>query len=159
MSSKVNSRNPWPIGLGLFFIVFTGYIVGFVVFACRQKMDLVREDYYDQEIRFQQQIDRVRRSNPVLADASIEYDRAGDRVTVGLPSVDQTDISGTVTFYRPSDAGLDTNVMLGLDVAGHQSVNVHPLRAGLWRVRVQWQAAGREFFFEKPIVIKRSAST
>ena len=145
------------MGLVLFFIVFTGYIVGFIVFASRQKMDLVRDDYYDQEIRFQQQIDRVQRTAPILADADIAYDRAGDLVTVRLPSVKRTEISGMVSFYRPSDAGLDTAVKLGLDLAGRQSVSVRSLRAGLWKVRVQWKAAGREYFFEKPIVIERRA--
>ncbi|MGA2176905.1 MAG: FixH family protein [Verrucomicrobiota bacterium] len=150
-------QNPWPVGLVLFFIVFTAYIVGFVIFASRQKMDLVRADYYDQEIRFQQQIDRVQRTAPVLAEAAIDYDRAGDLVTVSLPSVKHSDISGTVSFYRPSDAGLDTNVKLGLDPAGRQSLSVRSLRAGLWKVRVQWKAADQEYFFEKPIVIERTA--
>ena len=152
-------QNPWPVGLVIFFIVFATYIVGYVIFATRQKMDLVREDYYDQEIRFQQQIDRVKRSVPVLADAAIDYDRAGDLVTVSLPSVKFNDISGSVSFYRPSDAALDSNVELGLDPAGRQSLSVRSLRSGFWKVRVQWKTAGREYFFEKPIVIKRTASS
>lgn len=152
-------QNPWPVGLVVFFIVFTSYIVGFVIFASRQKMDLVREDYYDQEIRFQKQIDRVQRSAPVLANANIDYDRAGDVVTVRLPSVKYNGIGGTVSFYRPSDASLDTSVDLGLDVAGQQSVSVRSLRAGLWKVRVQWKMSGQEYFFEKPIVIKRTVAS
>jgi len=152
-------QNPWPVGLVIFFIVFVTYIVGFVVYASRQKMDLVREDYYDQEIRFQKQIDRVQRSAPVLTDADIQYDATHDLVTVSIPSVKQNDISGTVTFYRPSDAALDNDVKLGLDEAGRQSVSVHSLRAGPWKVRVQWNSAGQEYFFEKPIVIKRTASS
>jgi nitrogen fixation protein FixH len=151
------TRNPWPAGLVLFFILFTAYIAWFVVFACRQKMDLVREDYYDQEIRFQQQIDRVRRTAPVLAGADIGYDRAGGLVTIRLPSAPRRDISGTVSFYRPSDASLDSQVELGLDAAGRQSVSVRSMRAGLWKVRVQWKAASREYYFEKQIVIERMA--
>ena len=152
-------QNPWPVALVAFFIVFASYIIGFVIFASCQKMDLVRADYYDQEIRFQQQIDRVQRSAPVLADAGIDYDPAGDLVTVTLPSVKRDDISGTVSFYRPSDADLDTNAKLGLDEAGRQSLSVRALRAGLWKVRVQWATAGREYFFEKPIVIERTAAS
>ena len=153
------TRNPWPIGLVLFFIVFTGYIVGFVIFASRQKMDLVREDYYDQEIRFQQQIDRVQRSSPVLADAAIDYDRAGDLVTVSLPAVSQVDLSGTVSFYRPSDAGLDTNVKLGLDPAGHQSSAFAPCAQDFGRCGCNGRHQAREYYFEKPIVIGRAASS
>jgi len=152
-------QNLWPAGLILFFILFIAFIAGFVVFASRQKMDLVRPDYYDQEIRFQQQIDRVQRTAPVLADADIGYDRAAGLVTVRLPSVQRHDISGTVSFYRPSDASLDSQVALGLDPAGSQSVSVRAMRAGLWRVRVQWKAAGGEYYFERQIVIERTASS
>jgi hypothetical protein len=148
-------KNPWPVGLVLFFIVFAAYIVGFVIFACRQKMDLVRADYYDQEIRFQKQIDRVQRSAPILADADINYNRAGDVVTVRLPSVKAERIGGTVSFYRPSDAALDNSVELSLDADGQQSMSVRSLCAGLWKVRVQWKMSGQEYYFEKPIVIKR----
>lgn len=152
-------ENPWPVGLVLFFIVFTSYIVGFVIFASRQKMDLVREDYYDQEIRFQKQIDRVQRSAPVLANANIDYDRSGDCVTVRLPSVKQNNVGGSVSFYRPSDASLDTSVDLGLDGAGRQNVSVHSLAGGLWKVRVQWKMSGQEYFFERAIVIKRTGAS
>jgi nitrogen fixation protein FixH len=152
-------KNPWPAGLVIFFIVFGGYIIGFVIFASAQKMDLVRDDYYDQEIRFQKQIDSVKRSTPVLANARIDYNRAGDLVTLSLPSLKNTAIDGTVTFYRPSDASLDTTVNLGLNAQGAQNVSVHSLHNGLWRVRIQWKADGQDFYFEKPIIIKRTAAT
>lgn len=151
-------QNPWPVGLVLFFIVFTAYIVGFVIFASWQKMDLVRQDYYEQEIRFQQQIDRVQRTTPILASAGINYDRAGDLVTVSLPSVNGGDVSGAVSFYRPSDASLDSNVQLEVDPAGRQSISIRSLRTGFWKVRIEWKMVGREYFFEKPIVIKRTQS-
>ena len=146
-------QNPWPVGLVLFFIVFAGYIAGFVVFASAQKMDLVREDYYDQEIRFQQQIDRVQRSIPVLAKAGIDYDNAAGAINVRLPIAGQG-VDGTINFYRPSDANLDADVKLNLDAQGHQTVSVRPLRVGLWKVRVQWKSAGQDYYFEKSIVIK-----
>jgi len=152
-------KNPWPVGLVLFFILFGGYIIGFVIFSSMQKMDLVGEDYYDQEIRFQKQIDRVKRTTPILVGAQIEYDHAGDLVTIRLPSVKLAELDGTVSFYRPSDAGLDTNVKLGLDEAGDQTVSVRTLRTGLWKVRVQWKSGGQEYYFEKPIVIKRTVAT
>jgi nitrogen fixation protein FixH len=80
-------------------------------------------------------------------------------VTVSLPSVQQTKVTGTVSFYRPSDAELDSKVKLGLDAVGRQSVSVRELRAGLWKVRVEWNAAGQDYFFEKPIIIKRLAAS
>ncbi len=152
---NIAARNPWPIGLVIFFILFGGYIVGFVVFASSQRMDLVREDYYDQEIRFQQQIDRVKRTDPVMAAAGVNYDLRGDMVTVTLPpAVASARVSGTISFYRPSDSGLDRDIPLAPDANGAQSVSTRAFTAGLWKVRVQWKVDSQEFFFEKPVVIR-----
>ncbi|HWD17808.1 MAG TPA: FixH family protein [Verrucomicrobiae bacterium] len=146
--------NPWPAGLFLFFVVFVVYIVGFVIFASRQHMELVRADYYDQEIRFQQQIDRERRTAPIMAHAAIDYDRARQSITVSLPSVKTNDLAGEISLYRPSDSELDRDVALALDAAGRQAIDSRALRAGLWRVRVAWKAGGQDYFFEKPIIIR-----
>src|SRR5947207_839195 len=58
-------RNPWPIAIIAYFAVFISFIVTFIVWASHQRVDLVRADYYEAEIKFQQQIDRVERSRPV----------------------------------------------------------------------------------------------
>src|SRR5581483_3180507 len=152
-------RNPWPYGLGLFFIVFTSYIAGFIGFACRPKMDFVREDYYNHEIRFQQQIDRIQRTQPALATAAIEYNRAGAEITVSLPAADQNGLSGAITLYRPADAALDSNIPLGLNAAGRQIISVRALASGLWKVRVQWKASGQEYYCEKSVVIQPTAAS
>lgn len=149
-------KNAWPAGLVIFFAIFISYIAGFIVFASSQRMDLVREDYYDQEIRFQQQIDRVQRTAPILAAASVDYDVNHSAVTVSLPAAVAAKISGTINFYRPSDASLDHEVKLSLDGRGAQTVNVRDFRAGLWKVRVQWRDEAQDYFFERPVVIKRS---
>lgn len=150
-------KNPWPAGLVIFFIVFIGYIVGFVIFSSSQRMDLVREDYYDQEIRFQQQIDRVQHTAPILAFAGVKYDVKDSTVTVSLPSaVAAAKVSGTINFYRPSDAGLDHEVDLVLDQHGAQTVDVRGLRTGLWKVRVEWKDKTQDYFFERRVVIARA---
>ena len=159
MKLSLKIQNPWPTALVIFFIFFISYIVGFVVFACRQKMDLVRPDYYDQEIRYQAQIDRVRRSSPVLVQATVDYNSSAGLVAVRLPGSVSTDLSGKVSFYRPSDAKLDRNVPLQLDLSGSQTVSVRAFPAGFWKVRVEWKTDGQEYFFEKSMVIERAASS
>jgi nitrogen fixation protein FixH len=147
-------KNPWPVGLVLFFIVFAAYIIGFVIFASRQKMDLVRNDYYDQEIRFQKQIDRVNRTEPMRSNVGLDYDAAQKSIRIRLPrAAEGNGRSGSVSFYRPSDASLDTTAALAVDAQGTQRLDVGGLRPGLWKVRVAWSSEGREYFFEKPVDI------
>src|ERR1043166_2848691 len=45
-------RNPWPTAIIGYFVVFISFLIGFVAFASRQKVDLVQKDYYAEEILF-----------------------------------------------------------------------------------------------------------
>jgi hypothetical protein len=152
-------RNPWPIAIVAYFIVFISFIVGFIVFATRQKMDLVREDYYDQEIRFQKQIDRVTRTQSISTQIVIRYDARQGAVTVELPKEQAGQHpTGTVVFYRPSNASLDETHELTLDANGGQRLDTRKLKAGLWTVRVEWSLAGQDYFYDKQIVVKGGQS-
>ena len=147
-------RNPWPIALVAYFGVFIAYIVGFTVFAMRQRMDLVSHDYYEDGIRFQKQVDRLTRTQPLKAAVAVKYDSHHQLVGVVLPQEHATRYaSASICFYRPSDARLDRKVQLNKDANGIVPVPVNDLREGLWRARVEWTTDGREYFHDEPLVI------
>jgi nitrogen fixation protein FixH len=148
--------NPWPVGLVIFFTIFISYIAGFITFASRQRMDLVRADYYDQEIRFQKQIDRVQRTAPIMAAAAMAYDAQAKTVTLKFPpAMAAAGVAGAVNFYRPSNADLDHNITLAPDHFGAQSISIRGFQPGRWKVRIQWTCQGQDYYFEQPLIIKR----
>ena len=149
-------RNPWPIFIICYFAIFITFIATFIVWASHQRVDLVRADYYEAEIKFQQQIDRVERSRPVEAAVTINYNATSSNITIQLPTDSHKDACGKIELYRPSDARQDKNIKLATDVAGQQKVDVHDLKSGLWKVRVTWTSSGHEYFIEKPITISNS---
>ena len=154
MNATAPSRNPWPIAIVAYFIVFIAFIVTFTVFAARQHVDLVSADYYEQEIHFQKQIDRLSRTQPIQAQVAITYDAARQQISIALPpGQDHRRTSGQVRFYRPSDAAIDRTLPLDLNPDGAQLVNVKPLLSGLWKVRVQWTIEGQDYYFDQPIVV------
>jgi hypothetical protein len=158
MNQPQAKRNPWPLVIISYFVVFITFIVMFVVFAVRQKTDLVRQDYYDEEIRFQNHIDRVSRTQPISAGVGVVYDSSRQLITVTLP-VDHANRqpAGKIMLYRPSDARLDQNIQLAVDEKGSQLVDTKKLRSGLWKVRVEWSVNGQEFFFDQSIVVNFGA--
>ncbi|MGZ4962471.1 MAG: FixH family protein [Limisphaerales bacterium] len=156
MNTCKPNRNPWPIAIVAYFAVFMTFIVCFIVFASRQRVDLVRADYYEAEIKFQQQIDRVERSRPTEAQLGLNYDAQTAKIVVQLPRDSQTGASGKIELYRPSDARQDKNIKLAADQNGTQRIDVRGLKSGLWKVRVNWTYAGQEYFVEKPITISNS---
>jgi nitrogen fixation protein FixH len=146
--------NPWPYALIAFFAVFISCVVGFGIFAVRQKVDLVGADYYEQEVRFQKQIDRAARTKALGQPVAITYEHATNQITVTLPAgpAAQNPL-GQIRLYRPSDAALDREIALATDAQGRQCIDASVLKEGRWKVRVNWTAAGAEYFAEQTLLV------
>jgi nitrogen fixation protein FixH len=151
--------NPWPIAISSFFAIAITGIVTFIVFATRNKMELVRPDYYDEEIRFQQQLDRLNRTRTLGAPIAVAYDSRQQSITIALPA-NQTrrPTSGRIHFYRPSDAALDQDLELAVNAEGMQRVDARKFRSGLWKVRVSWTVDGQDYFSDQSIVVDANSS-
>ncbi|KAF0176681.1 MAG: nitrogen fixation protein FixH [Limisphaerales bacterium] len=151
-------RSLWPYAIIGWFLLFGTAMAAWIVVAVRNDMDLVRADYYDQEIRHQQQIDRQARTHPIQSEVKVAYDDAQQRITVALPAAHAAQARGRINFYRPSDAKLDREMKLAVNSAGEQMLDAKSLQPGLWKVRVQWSVAGDEFYFDQTVVITPSRS-
>ncbi len=153
MKAVKRIANPWPVAIIVLFVVFFSGLVSFIVFASRQRVDLVRPDYYEQEIRYQQQLDRVERTQAIKGTTGIDYNRQQQLIAVRLPVKHAGLSSGGIHLYRPSDERLDQRLPLLLDAEGGQKIDAKNLLPGLWKVRVQWSCAGEEYYIDKAIVI------
>ena len=152
-------RNPWPFAIMAFFAVLISCIVAFIIFATRNKMELVHANYYEDEMRFQQQMDRVKRTRALPAGVAATYDAKEDSITITLPQEHaRLAATGRIELYRPSDSKLDRHLPLALSAEGAQRVEANTLRSGLWKVRVHWKVGGDEFFFDQSMLITKPSS-
>ena len=152
-------RNPWPIAIIAYFIVFIGAMATWIVYASHQRMDLVRSDYYEKEILFQHQIDAANRARQAGAEVNVAYDFSRQSITVQLPADHQrANASGTIHFYRPSNAKLDHDVQLALDATGAQHMDARSLAPGLWKVHMSWRVNGSEYYLDRSLVVGSSGS-
>ena len=152
----MKTRNFWPYGIITAFIVFISGTIGLIVLACSNKIDLVNTNYYEQEIRFQEHIDSVRRTRTIAGNASISFDQTTQKIAISVPR-EPTGVSfeGLIHLYRPSSASLDRE--LPLQSGGTtQLIDTSNLKPGLWIVRISWRANREDFFIEKKIVVERS---
>jgi len=147
-------RNPWPYAIIGWFLIFGSAMAAWVVVAVRQDPDLVRSDYYEHEIRYQSQIERMNRTAAMRGEVSIAYDATGQQIALRLPAAHfaQQPI-GRVQLYRPSDARLDFEIPLALDEDGSQKVTAAKLRAGLWKVRILWTAGGQDYYYDQSLFL------
>jgi hypothetical protein len=149
-------RSFWPYGIMAVFILFILGTVALIVLASSSASDLVSADYYEQEIEYQGQIDRLNRTAQLDGKVSVAYDAATRRIKISLPVKPAgAKATGRIQLYRPSTTGLDRELKLELDATGAQSVDASSLLPGLWRVRVQWTSEDKEYFVDKGIVVER----
>ena len=147
------TRNFWPYGIIAAFVLFLSGTAALIVLACSHRNDLVTANYYEEEVRFQTQLDRSARALRADARATAVYDPVRRQLTISLPSDHARTAAGRVQLYRPSAAGLDREFELRLDAGGVQTIDAAGLKAGLWKVRITWTACGEDFFVDQKIVV------
>jgi hypothetical protein len=144
----------WPYAIIAWFVFFGGSAAAFVAFALRHPMDLVRPDYYEQELRYQDQIEREQRTARLGRPVRIAYDPAMRRLHLQLPApAGATAATGVIHCYRPANAAEDRRVELQLDSRGRQWIDVSTMSGGLWRIRLHWVMDGEEFSWEESVVL------
>ena len=150
----MNKSSHWPAGLAVFYISFMIITIAVVVFSTFHRVDLVAEDYYDQEIRYQEQIERVRRADSLSLPVTWEYNRDRKSLLVHFPpELKAEKITGRFHFFRPSDASLDKFFTLNLAADNSQILYTGPLQPGLWKLKILWAINNKEFFVEGILVI------
>ena len=139
-------RNPWPYAIALYFVLFISAMTVWIVFAVRNDHQLVRKDYYEQELKYQNELDSFERA--AGANIQIAYQPETRLLTFTFPQ----EATGTIHFYRPSNVRSDRQMPLALR-NGVQTIDVKAFDAGLWQVRLHWSANGAEFRHDRKIVL------
>jgi hypothetical protein len=146
------NRSFWPLGIVIFFILFASAMAVVVAIAAAHRDSLVSENYYEQELHYQNRIDSAVRTKN--SGATVVLDAAGTSLLVSIPpAMAVQKISGGIELYRPSAPELDRQFPLQPQTDGVQKVDVSQLASGLWVARVKWNAGGQEYFLEQKITV------
>lgn len=117
-----------------------------------KNVDLVSENYYEKEIKYQNQIDILRKSAEI--NNKIETVLNGNEILINYNDSElKGRISGEIVFYRPSDAKKDFKVEINPGVNGIQSVASDNLDKGQWKIRFDIMQNNEKYFAEKTIFI------
>jgi len=141
--------------IALIYGIFVLILIGFVIFSSLNTVDLVSDDYYQKEIAYQNQIERIRRSKNLSQPLSWQYDREKELIIIQFPDTLMfNDITGRIHFFRPSDAGQDRIEPIQTDSDNRQIISTKGIKIGFWRVKITWQYDNREYYDELVIYIK-----
>lgn len=144
----------WPYAIVVAMILFMGYIAMFVYKAMNQDVDLVTKDYYEQEIKYQDHIDKMGRTQ-AAGGVAISYKPEAKAILLQLPaSFEGKRVNGNITLFRPSDDKLDHQLPLQLGRDRSQLVETKELQTGMWEVRIDFTADEETYYTKQTIQVK-----
>jgi hypothetical protein len=144
----------WGWKIVLVYAVFVVMTLSMVVYFMGHKVDLVAEDYYKQEIEYQDQIDKIANTQALQTPIALEFSANRQTISLHFPSTQlQSDLVGRIQFYRPSDSSMDRMLDLAIDQEGKQLIGVEGFAGGLWRVKISWTVGGKAYYDEKVITL------
>lgn len=141
----------WGTAIVLAFIGFMGFILFFVIrMSTDEKLnhDLVVEDYYQQELQYQNDIDKV--ENTKTLSEQITWSRTSDGLLIVFPKDIASSIEGNVFLYRPSNKQLDFEIPISLS-DHHLLIPDNRLLDGRWNMVIEWKDPKKSYLYKTAI--------
>ena len=144
----------WGRKIAFLYIGFVVMTLAFVFYFMGQKVDLVTEDYYKEEIQYQDQINRISNAKTLDDPVEIVYSAADKKVEIYFPeSHIGRNIKGNIHFYSPADSDEDRDFPIKPEDSGVQSIYVGSMRKGLWHIKISWSVGKKEYYHEQMITL------
>ena len=137
----------WIVVAFVLFAVFIGVLVTVCV---TQDVNLVSKDYYNDELAYQDQIERINNTTGLVKKPIVTKI---DNNTVQIAFDEQFNIEkGKVKFFCPSDPKMDQDFKLETS-NNTQLFNTSYFGKGMYKLKLLWVMDGKEFYFEQIINI------
>lgn len=141
----------WGTKIALLYIGFVAMILTLVIMASNVKFDLVTKDYYNQELKFQDQINAT--ANQRALSQPLQIKEANDQVTISFPPEVSEKLKNIhVNFMAMVHDGWDHSMEINTlenAIAVDRSL-LHPTR---YQVKVSWQCEGKEYFQQNDLFL------
>jgi hypothetical protein len=141
----------WGYKIIIVYAVFVAGIMFMVFKSTSQKLDLVTDDYYGKELKFQQQIDQTGRA--AALSENIKTEMKDGQLSVHFPKeFDGKTISGQLQLYFAADK--DRDVTESFSVTTSTAVMAIPAKnKGPHELQVNCSVDGVTYYFTQKIVL------
>ncbi len=139
----------WGTGIVIAILAFMIFILSFVyksVAIDKYQHQLVTDDYYKEELHYQEEIDKLNNANTLKEKIKIKNSNEG--ILISFPQeLDPNLIKGLVVFKRMSNPNLDFKNEIKL-TNHHMQIPKSSLVEGKWNIIIDWQYKDQEFLFK-----------
>lgn len=142
----------WGTGITITIIIFMLISFWFIYFAFSQEVNLVRDDYYQAELNFDNKLEATERADSL--NNKVELEIINKNLSISFPDFfNKNLITGSILLYRPSDQGSDFREQIKLDSSNTQLISIETLKNGMWRAQIDWQVDSLEYFTEQIFMV------
>ncbi|HUM97784.1 MAG TPA: FixH family protein [Chitinophagaceae bacterium] len=143
----------WGNKLLIAFIVFISGISFLVYRSTQTNFEMVENDYYNQELAYQQKIDQRNQANQLSQQASVFQNNDG--VVLKIPEdMKHKPLTGNVWFYCAYDKTKDRKYQLETDTSLSQLFTTGSILPGTYTLKLQWADEEKSYYTEKYLKVK-----
>jgi len=143
----------WPTGIIIAITSFVIFILSFVykvTFLPEYDHHLVSEDYYKDELNYQQEIDKENKGIELKENVLIKKVESG--LLISFPAeFDPSKISGNISFQRLSNDKIDFQIPIQLETSNYLIKNEN-LVAGRWDVKIDWNVNNTAYLYKEKLM-------
>lgn len=138
----------WGHGITIFIVAFMAFILSMVYRATQRDVDLVAENYYEQEIAYESTISALKNGN----ESSVNIKQENNMLIIEF-NEDTKDVeNGSISLYRPDNAKLDLTIDLKL-INNEHKIPLEILAKGNYKLKLKWTDNNTNKLIEQDIVI------
>lgn len=141
----------WKALIAAVYVSFVSMIVLLVGMSAGQKIDLVTDHYYEEELKFQGKIDKARRA--AALEEPLSWQITENTLQIHYPAnFADSGISGQIRLYCPFDNRNDRQFPIRSE-GNAQGVALSQIPAGRYKIQVDWKSGEATYWNEGVVVI------
>ena len=153
MNNQKPKVEPWLIGTVAFIVLFLVGMIALVIFLFNQDVNMVTDRYYEKDLRYEDQMDRISRGQKLESPPELGYVSPGLIRLSFEPGALSANHSGELQIYRPADHNDDLFVALDLQGDTLQEIVFRDQPSGLWRWKLTWTNDQTEYYLENSFFV------
>lgn len=141
----------WGTGIVISLVLFAAMLTYYMIRGAQNPSDLVTEDYYEQEIKYQDRIDYTANANALGA---LQITKNVSSISIRFPEgFNSAAATGKIHFYKPNNAKIDFDIALKIDENNSQEISTTQVIKGQWVLKTLMQSGGKNYYWENKIVL------
>jgi hypothetical protein len=139
----------WGKGLTILIVGFILAMLGMVYVAFKQTNEMIEDNYYDREVRYQEIIDAKANLAPLLNEFSLVD--SNDFILLKLPSSTSASIQNGELRMIKMDASASDNTIKVSNI--ETRIDKTKFQKGIYHIKLGWKSDGKNYFYENDFIV------